>query len=148
MYIKFRPYLREFLDDMKELYEIVIYTSADKDYADRILDFIEGKDKKYFEHRLYCEQCLIKEGSYIFKHLELLCSNRQLKDILIVDNSVKNFGLFVRNGVPITDYNGCDTDYQLAYLGNYLRMIAGEDDVRNIIKHDFADFLLHHYQST
>ncbi len=135
---------------MKDTYEMVIYTSAGKDYADKILDYIEGEDRpqQYFAHRLYESQCIAKEDSYVFKDLQVLCSNRDIKDIMIVDNSVRNYSLFVRNGIPITDFEGAKEDCELSYLGKYLRKLAEEEDVRTAIKHDFAEFLLGHYQST
>jgi TFIIF-interacting CTD phosphatase-like protein len=37
---------------MQNYYELVIYTSTDKDYADEVLDFIET-ERQYFAHRLY-----------------------------------------------------------------------------------------------
>lgn len=131
---------------MSHYYEIIIYTAAESDYADKIIDYLE-KDKKYFAYRLYKEQCVYKAGSYMFKHLDILCPSRDLKDIVLLDNSVRNFALSVRNGIPIKEFKGSEEDKELAYVGRYLRSLANEDDLRNRIKDDFANFLLDHYQS-
>ena len=147
IYLKFRPFLHEFLTDMRDFYELIIYTSAEQEYADMIVNTIEEKES-YFAHRLYSTQCMIKPDKYLFKNLEILCENRDIKDILIVDNSVRNFSLSVRNGIPIFDYKGSVNDVQLLSLAPYLRKLAEEDDVRIPIKNDFAKFLLNHYTST
>lgn len=135
----------EFLEDMSKIYEIIIYTSAEKNYADFILQLIESKGK-YFAHRLYKQQCLFKLGEYIFKNLEILCGNRNIKDIVIVDNTVRCFALSVQNGIPIKDYKGINEDEELVFLAQYLRELVYQEDMRNKIKEDFAAFLYEHYQ--
>jgi len=140
MYLKLRPYLKEFLKDMQDYYELIVYTSADKDYADEIIDFIES-DRQYFAHRLYNSQCLIKENLYVFKELDLLCYNRNLKNILIVDNIVRNYSLDIKNGIPILDYEGSTDDLELVYLASYLRKLANEDNPQEAIRADLANFL-------
>lgn len=127
---------------------MIVYTAAEKDYADSVINFIEGKENKYFSYRLYKSQCIIKPGEYSFKNLEVLCGNRDIKDILIVDNSVRNFALSVRNGIPIKEYRGSNNDEELIYLAKYMREIAMEEDFRVRIKEDFATFLIEHYQSS
>lgn len=132
---------------MKELYELVIFTSAEKEYADTILDYLEEKSQ-YFSHRLYYDQCIHKQGSYLFKALPILSSGRNPKDIIIVDNLISNYSLSVRNGIPIFDYEGDDNDLQLVYLAKYLRKLSNVASLQEIIKQDFANFLLKHYKST
>lgn len=145
--MQFRPYLKEFLEDMRERYELVVYTSADQGYADVVIDCIES-EQQFFAHRLYQAQCLRKEGLYLFKDLEILCSNRVLSDIVLVDNLVRNYSLAVRNGVPIVDYKGAFDDCQLVHLAGYLRKLASEPSLPEAINKDFAAFLLKHYEST
>lgn len=140
-----RPYLNEFLADMSNIYELILYTSAEKTYADTVVNFIETK-QKFFSYRLYKQQCLIKPGEYSFKNLEVLCSNRELKDIILVDNSVKSFAFSLKNGIPILDYKGINSDIELVYLSKYLHSLSKSEDVRVKIKQDFAAFLLEHYQ--
>ena len=51
-----RPCLENFLEVIKDYYEIIAFTSALRDYADIVLDIIEkNQKKKYFEGRLYRE---------------------------------------------------------------------------------------------
>lgn len=45
------PGLSIFLKEMSQFYELIIFTAASKEYADRILRFIDPKG--YIKHRLY-----------------------------------------------------------------------------------------------
>ncbi|MDR3548668.1 MAG: HAD family hydrolase [Candidatus Pacebacteria bacterium] len=128
---------------MSSRFELIVYTAANQRYADTIIDFIESK-KKYFSHRLYTQQCLQNPGVYTYKYLDLLCDNRDIQDVVLVDNSIRNFALSIRNGIPIKDFLGNDLDTELIFLAKYMRQLADVEDGRTVIKEDFAAFLLEH----
>jgi len=74
---------------MTKLFEIVIFTAAQKGYADYILNQIEQiSSEKMFDHRLYRQNCQEVDGVYV-KDLSLL--GRDLKKVIIVDNIRDNF---------------------------------------------------------
>jgi CTD small phosphatase-like protein 2 len=54
---KLRPGCIQFLKDMSQMYEIVIFTAAAQDYADFILNYIDRDSVKYIDHRLYRPHC-------------------------------------------------------------------------------------------
>lgn len=126
---------------MKQYYEIVVLTASEREYADIILNYIERKGK-YFAHRLFKDHCIVKEDAYLFKNLNLLTYNRDIKDILIVDNSVRNFALFICNGLPILEFNGSDEDTELCKLTNFLVNISSENNFTDIIKENIVRILL------
>jgi len=126
---------------MIKFYEIVVCTASEKEYEDKILDFIE-KDNKFFAHRLFKSHCIVKEDVYLFKNLNVLTSNRSLKDIIIVDNSVRNFALFICNGIPINEYLGSDDDIELCKINNFLIELSNEKDCSSIIKDHLVRFLI------
>ena len=132
---------------MQKHYELVLYTAAEKDYANGVIRFIEGKNK-IFAHKLYNAQCVQRKGECVFKYLDVLCENRDLKDIVIVDNCAQNYALSIRNGVPIKSFRGEEGDQELVFLANYLTMLSMADDVRVCIKEDFASYLLEHCNVT
>jgi len=144
IFVKLRPYLHEFLSQMSKIFEIVVLTASEKDYADSILNYIENKTK-YFAHRLFKNHCIVKEEVYLFKNLNVLTANRELKDILIVDNSVRNFALFICNGIPIIEFLGKDNDIELCKLSNFLVKLSEEKDCSEIIKENLVRFLLNKY---
>jgi len=128
---------------MSSKFELVLYTAACQPYADTVVSIIEKK-KKYFAYKLYNIHCVQKPGIYSYKNLEILCEGRNIKDIIMVDNCVKNYSLSIRNGLPIKEYRGQENDIELIYLAKYLRDMMDVEDIRNTIKVDFASFLLEH----
>lgn len=70
------------------MFEIVIFTAASKDYADWILDVLDGGEKKYISHRLYRHHTQYDDGVYV-KDLNIL--GRDLKKVIIIDNIKDNF---------------------------------------------------------
>jgi len=84
---KLRPGCIQFLKDMSNIFEVVIFTAAAQDYADFILNYIE-KDNNFMDHRLYRQHCQYEQGVYV-KDLSRL--GRDLKKTIIVDNIRDNF---------------------------------------------------------
>jgi CTD small phosphatase-like protein 2 len=131
-----RPNLFEFLNYVYDKFELIIFTASHKNYADKIIDYIE-KDKKYFSLRLYRQHCIfIKPGIYI-KDLRIF-KNRDLKDIILIDNSIFSFSNQLSNGILITSfYNDKEDDFLLS-LKDYLEYFIEDcDDVRTINKDQF-----------
>ena len=82
--VRLRPGLLNFLEIIKEFYEIIVFTSSTKDYADIILNAIENKgNSKFFDGRLYREHNLQLEQKF-YKDLSRI--GRNLTKTLIVDN--------------------------------------------------------------
>ena len=122
--ILYRPGLIQFLNKIFPLFDIIIWTVATKDYADKIIDNIE-KDKKYFSKRLYREHTTYKNKIYI-KDLSNL--GRALDKVIIVDDKENNFCLQRSNGILIAPFHGtqweCQNDYILMDLYNILTKIV------------------------
>ena len=131
-----RPGLFQFLDFINKYFEVFIYTASYKNYADTIIDYIE-KDKKYFSLRLYRENCIyLKPGIYI-KDLRII-KERELKDMIIIDNSLFSFANQLDNGILVTSFFNDLNDSFLLNLINYLHYyILNAYDVRIINKENF-----------
>jgi CTD small phosphatase-like protein 2 len=131
-----RPKLFDFLNYVKEKYELIIFTASQKNYADKIIDYIE-KDQKYFSLRLYREHCIfIKPGLYI-KDLRIF-KNRDLKNIILIDNSIFSFAHQLNNGILVTSFYNDEDDCFLINLKDYLiYCIENCDDVRIINQQQF-----------
>jgi CTD small phosphatase-like protein 2 len=67
-----------------------VFTASHKWYADVIIDYIDP-EKKYIQHRLYRDHCIKTTDNVYVKDLRVF-KNRDLKDLLIVDNAVYSFG--------------------------------------------------------
>ena len=121
--IRFRPFLDSFLKKVKEKYELIVFTSGTKDYADPLVDAIE-QERKYFDARLY-RQHTIAYGKDIVKDISKI--GRDLSKIIIVENIPQNYRLQKENGILIKSFYGEDIyDNALVLLGDILIKIANE----------------------
>ena len=103
-----RPGLENFLDVIKEYYEIIVFTSGTREYADMVLDVIEHKkQKKFFSGRLYREHT-IKIGKKYIKDLSKI--GRDLSRTLIVDNLPQSFKYQHENGILISSFYADEVD--------------------------------------
>jgi CTD small phosphatase-like protein 2 len=117
------------------MYEIMVFTAGEKDYADSILDFIDP-DRQIIKHRLYRHHCIKPEKSVYVKDLGII-KDRNLNEMLIVDNSIISFAFNLENGVPIKAFMGEKQDEELLFLVTFLEEIYGFDDVREHIQNTF-----------
>ena len=69
---------------------MVVFTASHKAYADVVLNFLDPTGE-LIEHRLYRESCMQTEEGVHIKDLRII-KNRNLKDLVIVDNAVYSFG--------------------------------------------------------
>ena len=134
--VRLRPGLLNFLEIIKEFYEIIVFTSSTKDYADIILNAIENKgNSKFFDGRLYREHNLQLEQKF-YKDLSRI--GRNLTKTLIVDNFNHTFKFQKENGILISSFYGENKeDKALIELQKILIKIYNEKgDVRkSIIKY-------------
>lgn len=80
VYVKIRPGLEEFLEEVAEYYEVVVFTASMAKYADPVLDRIDKG--RCISHRLFREHCVMHNGAYV-KDLARL--GRDLANVVIVD---------------------------------------------------------------
>jgi FCP1-like phosphatase family protein len=70
IFIKFRPYLKEFLEGIKDLYDIYIYTQGTVEYAEAIIDYINYT----LEYNYFSKQKLVGR-------IGMTCENKTIKKI-------------------------------------------------------------------
>ena len=98
--VRIRPYCHEFIKELAKFSEVIIFTASSPSYANVILDYLDP-EKTIFSHRLYRQHCTLEKGFYV-KDLRVV--NRNLEDVVIVDNSAFSFALQPENGIPILPY--------------------------------------------
>ena len=119
------------LDLIMNHYNIVIYTASHPSYADAVLDYLD-KDNKYFKYRLYrshCIQCDVDGFKFYVKDLDTLNKYYNLKDIVIIDNSILSFAYHLYNGIPIVPFIDQPNDTELMFTAHYLVSIANYEDL-------------------
>ena len=126
--IKIRPFAREFLKKMKEHFEVLVFTASCSLYAETVVRELDP-EKKYISYILDRSFCLETKNGFFIKDLRIL-KNRDLKNMLIVDNLVHSFGFQVDNGVPILEWTGNKNDQELQHIADYLIEAKKYDDVR------------------
>ena len=129
IYVLIRPYVKEFLESMSKLYEIVVFTASISKYANALLNIIDNK--KYCIFRLFREHCTLINSTFI-KDLSLL--GRDMKDIIIVDNSPIVYSLNQYNGFPIESWFNDKNDNELLKIIPILEFLSYVPDVREYIK--------------
>ncbi|XP_061346492.1 uncharacterized protein LOC133292131 isoform X2 [Gastrolobium bilobum] len=134
VYVRQRPFLREFLEKVSEMFEIIIFTASKSVYAEKLLDVLDP-DKKLFSRRLYRESCIFLDGTYT-KDLTVL--GIDLAKVVIIDNTPEVFRLQVDNGIPIQSWFDDPSDSALISLLPFLEKLVDVDDVRPIIAEKFG----------
>ena len=85
---------------------------------------------------MYREHCIsTKEGVFI-KDLRVI-KNRELENMIIVDNAAYSFAFQLNNGIPILPYYDFKADKELLHLKEYLKELAEVDDIREVNKNTF-----------
>ena len=96
------PGLFQFLKEIKDYYEIVVFTAATKNYADWVLDQIDLFGN--ISHWLYRNHtdAIDEEEERWIKDLSKI--GRSLRKTIIVDNIAENYGKQEANGIHIRSW--------------------------------------------
>lgn len=154
--VRVRPFAQTFLQLASELFEVVVFTASLSNYADRVLDLLDPTGD-LIQHRLYRENCLLSEGYYV-KDLRVL-SDRKLRDMILVDNSVFSAVYQLENWVEVVSWHSDQGDTELLTLSRWLPKFAQALDVRPIVQeyvrstspalptqsHSFVESFLHFF---
>ena len=128
IHVLIRPGVKEFFEKMSQIYEIVIFTASISKYAGPLLDILD-KDK-FCSYRLFREHCTLINTSFA-KDLKKL--GRNLKDVIIVDNSPMAYLLNTENGIPILTWFDNKNDKELYKISPLLEFLSQVNDVREYI---------------
>jgi Dullard-like phosphatase family protein len=132
--VNIRPGVLKLLSTLSAVYEIVVFTASQKAYANVILDHID-REHKYIHHRLYREHCYPYSNNIYLKDLRIL--GRDLKNVVVVDNSPYAFAMQLDNGYPIQPFYDRRDDTELEQLTAYLLEIKNAGDVRLELRDKF-----------
>ncbi|CAG9326573.1 unnamed protein product [Blepharisma stoltei] len=125
--INIRPYAVECLREASKLFEVIVFTAAERYYANAVLDILDPRHE-FIHHRLYRESCICVDGIMV-KDLRIFL-DRKIQDIAIVDNSVYSFAFQLDNGIPIISWTNRKEDKELLNLIDYLKQLSEADDIR------------------
>ncbi|KAH3759923.1 nuclear lim interactor-interacting protein [Pelomyxa schiedti] len=134
MHARRRPHLEQFLLAVSALFEVVVFTASQSEYASKLLNHLDPKNC-LFTYRIYREGCVAVEGNYL-KDLTVL--GRDLSRVVIVDNSPHVFGYQMDNGVPILSFIDSNEDNELLKLLPLLTTLSSAQDVRPILRETYG----------
>ena len=127
--INIRPYAIECLREVSKYFEVFVFTASHPCYANVVLDYIDPK-RELIHERFFRDSCINMNGVYI-KDLRIF-ANRNLKDMIIVDNAAYSFAYQLENGIPILSWHDDPNDKELLNLIEYVKALAQVEDVRDI----------------
>ena len=133
-----RPGLIEFLEKMKNICELILFSFGTSNYVDSIINVIE-KEEKYFQYILDRNHGMYENGMCV-KDLNML--NRDLKSIIIIDDTSKYFQLHQENGICVKPFYGdVENDKNtLTILGNILEKIFYDANVTGDVRISLKKF--------
>lgn len=96
------------------MYTIYVFTAASSAYANAIVQHLDPK-KQWIMGIMSRSNCMETKNGFFIKDLRII-TNRNLKDIVIVDNLPHSFGLQLENGIPILEWLQDPEDEELRHI--------------------------------
>ncbi|KAJ7346545.1 HAD-like domain-containing protein [Mycena albidolilacea] len=128
VYVGKRPGVDNFLKQMGEIYEVVVFTAGLTKYADPVLDMLDIHH--VVTHRLFRDSCFMYKGNCV-KDLSQL--GRPIGETIILDNSPVSYIFHPNNAVPVSSWFIDPLDTELTDLVPFLTDLAVVDDVRGVL---------------
>lgn len=141
-FIHKRPYCDLFLTKVSKWYDLIIFTASMKEYADPVIDWLEGSFPSSFSKRYYRSDCVLRDGVGYIKDLSIVkdseengkgSSSSSLDDVIIIDNSPVSYAMNVDNAIQVEGWISDPTDTDLLNLLPFLEAMRYSTDVRNIL---------------
>ena len=126
-----RPGLFEFLKEIKEIFELIVY-SSDNSYEEQIIENFQ-KEKNVFDHILNKSHG-VDDVNYFIQDLNTL--NRNFKKFIIIDSSLNRFKILKNNLLVIKPFYGDirEDKNSLNYLSQLLHNIGIDADTTEDVR--------------
>ncbi|XP_048320160.1 uncharacterized protein LOC107405424 isoform X4 [Ziziphus jujuba] len=130
-----RPGLQEFLKQISEFADLILFTAGLEGYARPLVDRIDSENR--FSLRLYRPSTVSTEYREHVK--DLSCISEDLCRIVIVDNNPFSFLLQPLNGIPCIPFSAGQPydDQLLEVLLPLLKQLSIQEDVRPVLYERF-----------
>jgi len=129
VFVRKRPGVDRFLMEVGQIYEVVVYTASMAKYANPLLDELDRH--QYVHWRLFRESCTRHTSGYV-KDLSKL--GRDLKNVIIIDNSPICYALQPDNAIPIRTWRDDMSDQELRDLIPILQSLSEVEDIPSVVK--------------
>jgi Dullard-like phosphatase family protein len=137
-YIRIRPGVEAFLCQISKYYDIYVYSASSKNYLNTIIKNIDKNNliKQCFcrdDCIMYVEDCEedFDKPNNKYRYIkDLKKINKELRNIVFIDNNTISFKLQEKNGIPIKSWFDDYEDLELYKLIPILKNLSGFYDVR------------------
>jgi Dullard-like phosphatase family protein len=127
--INIRPFAQECLKEVNKYFEVFVFTASHQCYANVVLDYLDPTGE-LIHQRFFRDNCINMNGIYI-KDLRIF-ADRNLSDVVIVDNAAYSFAYQVDNGIPIISWHDDRDDREMLNLIDYLKSLVEVEDIREV----------------
>ncbi|KAI9188689.1 Nuclear envelope morphology protein 1 [Blastocladiella emersonii ATCC 22665] len=128
-YVYKRPHVDFFLRKVAEWYKVVIYTASLQEYADPVIDFLDGH-RGLIAKRYFRQSCIQHGGTYL---KDLAVVEPDLSQVCLLDNSPISYAINQANGIPIEGWVSDQQDEALLELLPFLDALRFAEDVRSVL---------------
>lgn len=128
LYVCKRPYVDQFFSSLHPLYEIIIFTTSIKSYADTMLNIIDIEH--FIDKKFYREDCYELHQYYYIKNLVNI--KKEISKIILIDDSDATSYSYPCNFFPIKKWNGNLNDTELLDMIPFFLNLKKVDDIRSI----------------
>ena len=119
------------MNEVNKHFDVGIFTASVKEYADAVISFLDPENK-LIKYRLYRNNCIRFNDSFIVKDLRI-CKGIDLKNIVLLDNSMYSFAAQLKNGILINSFYHDKNDIKLYNVLEYLlNFILPVQDIREV----------------
>lgn len=141
-----RPYVDEFIDTVFKLFDIAIWTHATEDYAQGVVKNLipDSIGLKFLWSRKRCTQRYdIETGEYYWlKNLKKVKrQGYRLEKVLVIEDDHRSMEQSYGNLIKVKAFKGDLFDEELYNLIFYLKWISTVENVREINKLNWHNFL-------
>jgi len=125
-----RPGVHRFLYQAREMFEIVLFTAANRDYAEQVLPSLDP-DGCIFSAVYTREECTEVCGAVV-KDLGVV--GRPIHQVILVDDQLGSHALHPDNAILIPPYDPTEPDTALAEISSVLVEAHRAADVRDVLR--------------
>ncbi|SBS86352.1 NLI interacting factor-like phosphatase, putative [Plasmodium malariae] len=128
LYVCKRPYIDLFFSVLYPFYEIIIFTTAIKSYADTVLNIVDVDH--YIDKKFYREDCFEMNKKVYIKNLVNI--KKEISKIVLIDDSDLSGLKYPENFFPIKKWRGDLNDTELLDIIPFFLNLRKVRDIRSI----------------
>lgn len=136
IYIYVRPYAEFFLEHLHNVYELIVFTSGKKEYAEHIVSTIDPNGQ--YIKAIYSREHCTNVQNFFVKDLDIL--DLDLQRTVIIDDSLISFAFHIDNGLLIEAWKGEARDMCLLRMTPFLKDLSSNLDIRKAIREKTTNY--------